>query len=524
MATQSLNPFADFGGIVHGDRFIGRHESIRKIQERVLGSMYGNLAVMGLPRVGKSSLVWQAIMEEKEKLLNSKTIPLFFESGSCTSSAIFFKKMVTLLYDELEFICDNDKYQKFADKIITELKSNYNEELVKKYFKLVNKIGFKSIFIFDEFDSVQGYFDKSDFQLLRELSYNPETHLCLVTCSRKTIEDIEVKDGAISNFAGTCSDLRLGMFSNKDVEEYWKHFSCVWSPDQIYKNAIVYFTGNHPWIMDKINNKMYLQDSKDGLFEKFEDVKLELMEVLDSILLTLDKEHLLNAAIQLVIGPLYDVNQKQIEKLQKYGFIRKVSKEYKQYLFNGMSIGPTWDNYTYACFSDYSTLDLYRRYYANVPYVKVWSDTENLLRYAVKEFLKENFGDEWERKLTEHLTNNPPFTAFRIEKWEKNLKSLKVNRDKMISNFPTMEGAHLVDFTLTAQIFDIFIRPNWTWFNNHIFKGSREEWNSKFEFLTKLRNPIAHNNLVGNMDEEKRIAREHCQEVSTAIKEWQKAR
>lgn len=524
MATKSLNPFADFGGIIYGSRFIGRHEEIKKVQERVLGTTYGNLAVMGLPRVGKSSLVWHAIMDEKERLLKGHTIPIFFESGSCDCSDKFFKKMVSLLYDEMEFICTDEKYEKSSSRIIGELKSEYSKELVQKFFKLIKRMGYKVIYIFDEFDSVQFFFDKADFQFLRELSYNPDTHLCLVTCSRKTIEDIEVKDGAISNFAGTCKDLRLGMFSKGDVEEYWTHFKEYWEPNDTYKRYISYFTGNHPWLMDKINNSMFSQDITSNLSDKFNDIKLELMEVLDSNVLILDKENLLDAAIQLVIGPLYNVNPKQIEKLLKYDFVRKVSKEYKQLLFDGADVGPQWDSYSYSCFSDYSTLDFYRRYYANVPYVSVWSETENLLRYAVKIFLESNYGKDWETNLTKSLIDKPPFPAFDVEKWKRNLSTLKSNRDKMIQNFPTMNSGHLVDFTLTAQVFDIFIRPNWKWFQTHIFKGTREEWNTKFEFLTILRNPVAHNNVIGNMEEEMRIAREYCQDVSTAIKEWQKCR
>lgn len=525
MATQSLNnPFADFGGIVHGDRFIGRKDSINRIKERVLGPTYGNLAIMGLPRVGKSSLVWHAIMDCKEELLEINTIPIFFEAGSCVDSNEFFKKMVTLLYDELEFYCDDEKYQKFANRIIDSLRSEYDKDLIQKYFKLVKRFGYKTIFIFDEFDSVQSFFSKADFQLLRELSYNPDTHLCLVTCSRKTIEEIEVKDGSISNFAGTCSDLRLGMFSKEDVLEYWDHFDKYWKTDDTYKNAISYFTGNHPWLMDKVNSQMFNRDITNELLSKFDDVKLELMEVLDNVVSTIEKEHLLDSAIQVVIGPYYDSNQKQIEKLLKYEFIKKVSLEYKELLFSGMKVGPSWDGYCYTCFSDYSTLDFYRRYYANVPYVSVWSDTENLLRYSVKEFLLTNFSEDWECELTSSLSTNPPFPTFPIDKWKTNFKSLKTNRDKMIQNFPTMNGGHLVDFTLTAQIFDLFIRPNWKWFNTHIFKGSREEWNTKFDFLTTLRNPVAHNNVIGNMEEEMRVAREYCQDVSTAIKEWQKNR
>lgn len=523
MATKSLNPFTDFGGIVHGDRFIGRHYEIKKIQERVFGTTYGNLAIMGLPRVGKSSLVWHAIMDEKDDLLAKNTIPMFFESGSCENSDAFFKKMVSILNDELEYISIEEKYITIYTKIIKEIEHSNSKDLIQKFFKLIKRIGYKLIYIYDEFDSVQSFFSKADFQFLRELSYNPDTHLCLVTCSRKTIEDIEVKDGAISNFAGTCKDLRLGMFSKEDVEEYWSYFSQYWEPTEEYKNYITYFTGNHPWLMDKINNIMFNQDITLDLANKFNDVKLELMETLDSNVSILEKEKLLEAAIQLVVGPLYNVNPKETEKLLKYNFIKQVMPEYKQTIFGGSSIGPEWDTYSYICFSEYSTLDLYRRYYANVPYVSLWSDTENLLRASIKDFLEENYGKNWEIGLTQYLTDKPPFPTFDIGKWKKNLNSLKVNRDKMILNFPTMHHGHLVDFTLTAQIFDLFIRPNWKWFNNHIFKGTREEWNSKFEFLTILRNPIAHNNII-NIEEEMNIAREYCQDISLAIKEWQKSK
>ena len=91
MATQSLsNPFADYGKIIHGDRFIGRVPEILTIEQRVLGrEKYGNLAIMGLPRVGKTSLAWQAIMEKKEELLSISTIPVFVSVGNCKTSKDF---------------------------------------------------------------------------------------------------------------------------------------------------------------------------------------------------------------------------------------------------------------------------------------------------------------------------------------------------------------------------------------------------------------------------------------------------
>ena len=109
MAAPTLNnPFADYGGIVHGNRFIGREEAIRTINQRVLGTTYGNLAIMGLPRVGKSSLAWHTIMDRKEELLEAQTVPIFLGTGSYNSSDELFTQMVNLLHDELEFDSNHD--------------------------------------------------------------------------------------------------------------------------------------------------------------------------------------------------------------------------------------------------------------------------------------------------------------------------------------------------------------------------------------------------------------------------------
>ena len=60
MATESLNnPFSGYGGIVYGEKFIGRRDSLRQLEQRILGENYGNLAIVGLPRIGKSSLAWE---------------------------------------------------------------------------------------------------------------------------------------------------------------------------------------------------------------------------------------------------------------------------------------------------------------------------------------------------------------------------------------------------------------------------------------------------------------------------------
>jgi hypothetical protein len=59
MQDYFYNPFANNGNIVYDDDFVGRQDEIRTIQQRVINSpQAGCLAIVGAPRIGKSSLVY----------------------------------------------------------------------------------------------------------------------------------------------------------------------------------------------------------------------------------------------------------------------------------------------------------------------------------------------------------------------------------------------------------------------------------------------------------------------------------
>ena len=532
MATESLNPFAEFGTIVTGDNFIGRKNELSTIAQRVMGKAYGNLAIVGLPRIGKSCLAWNCIMAKREELEKENCIPIFLSVATCNSSIVFFRKLASMVDAEIEFICSDDRYNKFAKPALTRLLSDAGidevSSLVETYFRFVKRLGFKVIAVLDEFDAAQDRFSTADFQTLRELSYEPDMKICVVTTSRKTIEDIEAlsKNGGISNLAGVFKMLRLTGYTVDDINEYWSIHQPSWNVSDDFKNKVYYYSGGHPWLMDMINYKAFSEgQSSDSFFDNFEDIKIELMEAFDKMIGTLSNEKLLDPAIQLVVGPMADVDTKQEEKLLKYGFIKKVSVAEKECALGGFLVGPTWDNHTtaYCCFSEYSTLDLYRRYYANVPYNSLWSDTENLLRFAIKEYLSENYSENWEEDMKNKLTANPPFLKFNVGQWESNLGKLQTNAQNMQLRFPSSTAHHLVDYTLTSQIFTMFIKVDWNWYSQRIFKGQREDWFKKFDFLTNLRDPIAHNNPM-DLEEDKRIAREYCNEICTAIHDWQKSR
>lgn len=206
----------------------------------------------------------------------------------------------------------------------------------------------------------------------------------------------------------------------------------------------------------------------------------------------------------------------------QYGFIKTVSVSQKNVLFSGNQIGPIIGDETFVCFSDFCTLDLYRRYYADVPYISTWSETETMLRQLVKDYLSEKYGEDWESDMLQYLSANPPYRGFDTTKWSGNVQRLKRNMQDMVSTFQTMRGNHIADFTLTSQIFDIFVKWDWSWFGG-IFIGDKNGWFNRFDHLTKVRNPIAHNN-PGDITADVDLAKQYCVEIASAILTWKKSR
>lgn len=533
MAAESLknNPFAGLGTIVQGDRFVGRNDELNSIRQRVLGRHdYSNIAIVGLPRIGKSSLVYECIMSKRESLLEDNTIPIYYSISSLRNSFDFFKKLVLSIDDKFqdESLKNDERYSNFAKPIVSEIEELPKTKIddlydkVEKYLKKLKRWEYKVIVILDEFDNAKNIFQLADFQLLRDLSYEPDTKLCLITCSRQTLKEIEkgATDGNLSNFEGIFTTCNLKTFEEQDVQKYWERVEPVFQTSDEYKKLVRFLVGTHPWLMDIVNDYYY---SKEGAnpnnVEILEEVKLNLMKNLDDMISILEKEDLFNSALQLVIGPLFHVPSIHQEKLLKYGFIRRVPVEYKNILFKQNIIGPQQDNYAYVCFSDFSTLDLYRRYYTDIPYLEYWGETERTLRSLIVTYLNERYTDNWEEEMKQYIKDNPPFPNYSIERWSDNVSKLKANKKNMVSVFPEMQEQHITDFSLTSQLFDIFIKCDWNWFGA-VFKGEKRKWNEKFDYITKIRNVLVHynnDNIVKTVIDQ---ARSYCNDINQAISNW----
>ena len=103
MISDFENPFANFGGIVSGTRFIGRKIGLQAIVSRLIKPhKSGSLAIIGVTRIGKSSLVYQALMERREELISKRILPIWINLATYRRAELFFQSLVHLCQEHLK--------------------------------------------------------------------------------------------------------------------------------------------------------------------------------------------------------------------------------------------------------------------------------------------------------------------------------------------------------------------------------------------------------------------------------------
>jgi hypothetical protein len=497
------NPFSDFGSTVTEERFVGRQSELKQINNRLFGNSFGNLAIMGLPRIGKSSLAWNGIITNKKTLLENKIIPLWIQLGEFSNLSEFFDEVLTQTTEVIEENFPNlnlyDNFKSLMDSFINAEKNIEKRRYVKKYLKSLKDNKIRLIVVIDEFDNAKDIFNLQDFQFLREISYNIEIKICIVTISRKTIQELEPDNGSLSNFYQIFDELRLKLFSDEDLVLYRERISKLGlTISESYINHLLYYSGKHPFLLDMINYSVFNQIEQseinlDEIFSKIlENLKLRLYNEYESIINLMKQEELDSKLAQLIVGPQYNLTQRDVEKLLKYSLVSNS------------------DNNSYECFAKYFEEYLFLKA-SEIDIWPLWKETEVEIRTIIKQFLNEKYGEtDWENKF---VKGNPNKTD--------KIEALKLMKSKNIKSFGDKASTHIVDYTYPYDMFDCFIHSDWSWFKKILGKEFKD-WKPKFDVLSKARNPIAHNNQGFLTQSELNSATAYCQEILSLIQKWKK--
>ncbi len=520
------NPFADNAGIVTGSRFVGRDYAIKHVHSRILGELYGNLAIVGLPRIGKSSLVWNALIPLKDSLATNRHFLSYISISSGDSSISFFKSLIFSTLEELALCAElEDVYSRLCGlyELIKGCENNRFEfcNNLKKFFRICNRHNCRITYILDEFDYSEQIFSVADFQFLRELSTIPETKICLITVSRRTIQELEPENGAISNFYGVFSNLYLQLFNEHDLHLYWQRLTNMGiAVSDAYKKEIHYFVGSHPFWLDLVNYHIFsgLKPNEDSAVEQLADVGTELRKTLwdsyDDIISLMDQEGLKSHFIQSIVGPILDLTQMSIERLSKYALINSIPARdkygnYFQHLINERIAQE--NDLAYISISQHLN-EYLKQKEVEFDIWALWNEAEHCVRNLISLHLGEKYGSDWRLSF---VSSNP--------RKENDILRMEELRAKNKRTFGDLASDNLVNYTYPLDMWNTFISTDWTWFQR-VLTGQQGLWRDKFMLMGKVRNPIAHSNRNFVSQDEQIRAKEICSELLEKINSWYAAK
>ena len=494
--SEIENPFADYGKIVRGERFIGRNEITNVIESRIIRpNAPGNLAIIGVHRIGKSSLAYKTIIEQKDKLIGKGILPIWIGLSSYDQSLDFFHSLVDECVNEMEELnWLTAEIQRSADRA---LETNATWDRTKRFFKNVQNAGYGTLFILDEFDHARHLFEgETTFQRLRELADYPDYRLSLVLTSRRSIGDIERQAGSSSPFHNIFQVQRLTMFSDEDLEIYFSQFLSIGiSMSDDSRERVLFYCGAHPYLLEMLGCEiveMFRQNREIDVDKAADTISQSIFEHYDDMIRLLQEEGALDKLIQILFGPVIDVKQADVTELQNYGLIKLT------------------EHGTYVAYSEHfhDYLKLYERsteFAADL--WPIWRDTEKALREVITITMLNAHGEDWIETLQETRPN-----------LKRIFDGCRDTQQKEEKSFGDRASQNLIDFTYPADLFEIICaRGLWQEYFQPIFGKEPNYWEERKKLLAKCRNPLAHNRAEILQAHELMIVEGYCTEIMGCV-------
>lgn len=522
------NPFASPTEEALGDNFVGRKSTLSEMHRSVLDvDRIYNYHVVGLPRIGKSSLLKAFREMVCKNHYNLDLIVVYISLDTCDDSEAMWRMIGKRLRKELKKnLSYSDKYGIFEEELEFEDVDDHNVdyEYVCSVARSMKTAGFWGLVLIDEFDKFSTIATKGTVGQLRTLFSSSDYALRAVIASRRMVERIEREvEGAVNDNVSTLAPIfvngcKLKMFNEEDMNDYWASI-CKKIGSTIsekYIQEVQYYVGNHPCLLNLLNGNYWAEQESTNYFcDNFIELTLssklvnQLHDAFNwAIWRDMKKWQLLRSLILSTWGPDEEIPKEELSELERYGIINT-----NQILTEANGpIRITISRY----FTEWMNL---KRYI--LPFGDEWSKAEGNMRFIVKCFCNDMYQGN-ETKMIEHLeTKNansielgvePRFTA------KGRFDSMRKKKEKSINKYPEMSSS-LIDYSDPSDLPEIFFKREWHWFGQVFGNTWNDNWREKFSTINEVRNIKAHNNL-GIPQVRIELAKKYCHEVNEKIEQF----
>lgn len=485
------NIFADFGNVISSKRYINREKAEKDVKSRLLDNdTYGSIGLVGMQRMGKSSLAYNLFERNAARLLENKIMVIKLVMYKYKTPQSFFEDMATQAFDILD---DKDEVSSKLERRYKRISESPVEdnggERVRSFFKqVVSELGYRVICIIDEFDYSKKLFADypEGFFVLRELAYQPENKIGFLFLSRHLMAELEAGVGFdVSNFSNILLNTFLTVYTEEEFEKYFVNLSDIGiEVTEETKNEYRDITGKIPYWMD-ILSFHYINSHENGgektLYEIFDENQEMFYGEFQRFFTLLEDQNLLNTLYQVVLGPIGDdATPKQISRLKNYGLIDGTEE------------------------TGYSTVSKYFRQFMVmkeqvIDFYPLWNRTEKLMRLTGAEGLRRKYGDNWEEEIERAYVNSDD--SVRGHGGFKTIGDYILAAKSQVEDMKKKVGVYEIDptqitllnGTTTGGLAAILCQEYEDCFKD-VFKMSKKEFKPLIDSITSARNPYDHNN------------------------------
>lgn len=486
------------GRPVTGERLVGRKkEIIRVLQDFFLDIDGNNMTIYGLPRIGKTSIVKEAIRQYITGNIRRENIRIAYIDlnpvKGWTVAEIYYFILNSILEEWEESVIDESVY-KYIQEPLIEIKENLqmnntkNTSLIvtifQKFFLRCQRKGFSLRIVLDEYDSVmysfinqQGRLNATELNAfngaIRNIISEDRYDTRILFITRNRLSEME-PEGVSSRLTGVCGEpIMIKPFSPNEINAYWARLSLYDTEGLItsaHKEKIAYYAGgNYPYWMNLVNSILFdAICNGENENETTLKIAINIRDEYKSVLDMLDASRYLDSCegtlrsklIQVVLGINYNIQASDIDRLISYGVLEKKEGAY-------YAISPFFRDYL-----DFQNMQ--------TPVWQLLGRFEKAIRHIIKYYIGSSGISIEEGIIPKGL-----------------IGELRNRCNKMCSNFGDALVSHdLIDYFPFSKYFPLFVKPYWNWFKNVYtsFNGDLKSCEEQFYFLEQCRNAEGHHN------------------------------
>ena len=491
------NPYADFGVTVTETRFIGRETELNTIASRVFGAGgYGSVAVIGLPRVGKSSLVSEAIRRAAVRSSELRTVVIRANVGEFATVGELFRRM---LEDAADGIDDeglgNDEIRSRTTRAFEQQVIDFSA--VRSVFRSLRRSRIRPVCVLDEFDAGRRLFSETPqcFHWLRELCSNPEYKAALVIVAKRRLQEVARLAGHESDYwANVLMTLPLKPFLADEVERFFAGLEqegvALGASD---RREVLALCGGNPYLLDGIAFHAWERVKQGERIDSewIRNIGGDLVrDYLPQVSTILQDGPMLSKAVQVLVGPQWDVTTEDIAALCELGVLHEEDGELRGF-------SRTFEDHLRLLGRD---IDIW----------PLWRDTERALREVLERRLEQIHGSDWPNR----LVKSRPKLRQMIEEGQE-------RREKERSTFGRA-SASLLAYTYPADLFRL-MAVDWRGLAEPLLGPDKRRWETNFKVLAKVRTPLAHNREEAVTEADRLQAEGVCRSILERYENWKTA-